>query len=42
MDAGVEHNYFDPVKDVDVPSVQQQKGGTCMDHIFVSLRDQPW
>lgn len=33
---------FDLVKDVDVPSVHQQKGGICMDHVFVRFIVQPW
>lgn len=42
MDAGVEHNFLTQLKDVDVPSFQLQKGGICMDHVFVNLIIQPW
>lgn len=42
VDAGAEENFLTSSKDVDVPSVPQQKGGIFMDHTFLRLIVQPW
>lgn len=42
VDAGVERNFLTPLKDVAVPNFHLQKGGICMDHVFVNLIIQPW